>query len=168
MGKHKRKNIPKKIVYGGIIFIILITLLFGFYNYSMGKKHENTNNNLTQLSITVYKSMYCGCCGGYIEELKKRGFIVSVIETENIDEIKEKYGIPKNLQSCHTSLLENYIIEGHVPFEAIELLLKVRPEIEGIALPGMPQGSVGMPGKKMEPFTIYSFTKEGFEKFMII
>jgi hypothetical protein len=106
--------------------------------------------------VTVFKSSSCGCCVSYIAQLKSRGYDVETINSDNMNSIKSKYGIPGNMESCHTALIGDYFVEGHVPFEAITKLLEERPDIDGIAMPGMPTGSPGMPGYKNELFTIYS------------
>lgn len=106
----------------------------------------------------VYKSPTCGCCVGYAEELTKQGFAVEVVPTENMDEIKTKYGIPADQQSCHTIAIDDYVVEGHVPMEAVAKLLTERPDIEGIGLPRMPSGTPGMPGPKRAPYEVYQLS----------
>lgn len=106
--------------------------------------------------VTVYKSASCGCCVGYVGELESNGYDVETVTVEDMSVIKKKYNIPADMQSCHTSVVEGYFVEGHVPVEAIEKLLTERPDVNGIALPKMPAGSPGMPGVKSEPFKIYS------------
>tara|TARA_Y100000310_G_C20626666_1_gene786316 strand:+ start:341 stop:799 length:459 start_codon:yes stop_codon:yes gene_type:complete len=108
--------------------------------------------------ITVFKAANCGCCVGYVAELKKAGFNVKVVEQNDLTPIKEKYKIPRDMQSCHTAFIGNYFVEGHVPIEAVNKLMKEQPSIDGIALPMMPAGSPGMPGKKIEAFEVYSLT----------
>ena len=76
------------------------------------------------------------------------------------------YGVPESLWSCHTAIIEGYVVEGHVPIEVLERLLTDKPVITGIALPGMPSGSPGMTGEKTETFSIYAFTKQGTSLFM--
>ncbi len=82
--------------------------------------------------------------------------------------IKEKYQIPQNMESCHTAVIADYFVEGHVPIEAIEELLKEKLDIDGIALPGMPSGSPGMPGQKIEAFKIYALSDGMASEFMTI
>lgn len=106
--------------------------------------------------VTVYKSQNCGCCVGYISELEANGFEVNVVNTADLSAVKQKYGVPHNMQSCHTAVVDGYFIEGHVPIEAVQKLLAERPAIDGIALPNMPAGSPGMPGVKSAPFKVYS------------
>ncbi len=118
--------------------------------------------------VTVYKSQSCGCCVGYISELENNGFEVEVVSTADLSAIKQKYGIPRNMQSCHTAVIDSYFIEGHVPIEAVQKLLAERPEIDGIALPNMPAGSPGMPGVKSEPFKIYAVVDGKTSEFITI
>ena len=87
---------------------------------------------------------------------------------ENIETIKQKYSIPLEMQSCHTTIIDKYFIEGHVPLEAINKLLKERPNIDGIALPGMPIGTPGMPGDKEKPYVIYKLVDGNFSVFMSV
>ncbi len=82
--------------------------------------------------------------------------------------IKKKYQIPHNMEGCHTGVIGDYFVEGHVPVEAIEELLAEKPAIGGIALPGMPSGSPGMPGQKTEAFKIYALSDGTASEFMII
>lgn len=88
--------------------------------------------------------------------------------TEDVAEIKDDLGIPPDMQSCHTLIVEDYFVEGHVPLEAIRKLLEEQPPIDGIALPGMPSGSPGMGGMKAEPFTIYSIVEGRVDEFMTV
>ncbi|TSC83034.1 MAG: hypothetical protein G01um101419_306 [Parcubacteria group bacterium Gr01-1014_19] len=110
-------------------------------------------------SMTVYKSPTCGCCGGYINYLKKNNFQITVVETTNRMELKEKFQIPADMESCHTSVVGGYVVEGHVPVEAVNKLLSEKPEIDGISLPEMPAGSPGMGGIKSGPLTVYALSK---------
>jgi len=91
------------------------------------------------------------------------------VPTDNLDPIKNKYGIPTDKQSCHTIAMSKYFIEGHVPMKAVRKLLKQKPDIEGIGLPGMPAGAIGMPGFKSAPFKVYQESQNGqFSNYMII
>lgn len=107
---------------------------------------------------TVYKSPECGCCGGYVEYLQKNGFAVDVKNLADLTTVKRLAGVPPALEACHTTMIEGYVVEGHVPMQTLHRLLTEKPKIRGIALPGMPDGSPGMSGQKKEPFTIYELT----------
>lgn len=108
----------------------------------------------------MYKNPQCGCCEGYAKYLRRNGFKVTVKETHNMSLISQQNGVPEKLAGCHTMLVGGYVVEGHVPVRAINKLLKERPKIKGISLPGMPEGSPGMTGEKTEPFTIYEVSDE--------
>ena len=110
---------------------------------------------------SLYKNPRCSCCDGYAAYLRQNGFDVDVKEIDNLAEISSKAGIPPRLQGCHTTFVNGYVVDGHVPVSAIRKLLSERPAIAGITLPGMPLGSPGMTGTKREPFTIYAVTKDG-------
>ena len=95
--------------------------------------------------------------------LVKNGFKVEnkVVFGKNFTDLKRKYGVPEKLFACHTALVDGYIIEGHVPAELIYKLLKEKPAVLGLAVPGMPAGSPGMEGGKPEPYEVLTFDKNG-------
>ena len=103
---------------------------------------------------TMYKTPNCGCCEEYATYLRGHGYPVATIDSQDMDALRAQHRIPQNLQGCHTTLVGGYVVEGHVPVAAIDRLLRERPRIRGISLPGMPQGSPGMSGRKTEPFRI--------------
>lgn len=112
---------------------------------------------------TLYKSPDCTCCEGHAAYLKRNGIQVKVIETPDLSGVKQAHGVRPEFEGCHTILLEGYVIEGHVGINPIRKLLRERPAIKGISLPGMPLGSPGMTGTKEGPFVIYEIT-EGEKK----
>ena len=95
--------------------------------------------------------------------LQANGFKVQTnsVNDNRLDEIKAKYGVPRSLQSCHTALIEGYVIEGHVPADLIYRLLKEKPAVVGLAVPGMPDGSPGMDGPNPEPYDVLAFDRKG-------
>jgi hypothetical protein len=111
-----------------------------------------------QREATLYKQPSCGCCEGHADYLRAHGYKVTVVETENMSVIKKKYGVPQELEGCHTIVIGGYVVEGHVPASIIGKLLKERPAVRGISLPGMPDGSPGMSGTKKEPFVVYELS----------
>ena len=115
------------------------------------------------LKATLYKNPQCGCCEGYADYLRDNGFEVEVKPTNDLTQISREAGVPENFQGCHTSFIDGYVVDGHVPVDTVRKLLSERPDIAGIALPGMPLGSPGMGGEKTEPFEIYAVTKDGKE-----
>jgi len=112
-------------------------------------------------SVQVYKSPTCGCCETYIEYLKQNGVVVHVVNVPDMAAVKTKYGVPQTLQSCHTSLVNDYVVEGHVPIGALKKLVSEGRKIKGIALPGMPPGSPGMGPMKPGTLTVYEIPKVG-------
>lgn len=86
--------------------------------------------------------------------MRAHGWTVRSIETDDMTRVKRQHRLPDASWSCHTAVIDGYVVEGHVPLAAIEDLLAERPAIDGIALPGMPAGSPGMPGTKEAPFQI--------------
>jgi len=95
--------------------------------------------------------------------LRANGFPVKTEDTEGLSAVKRKHGVPPDLQACHTALVEGYVVEGHVPADLIDRLLRERPSIAGIAVPGMPVGSPGMeaPGRRAERYQVLAFDRSG-------
>ena len=118
-----------------------------------------------QREATLYKQPYCSCCDGHADHLRANGYKVTVVQTGNMSQIKKKYGVRQEFEGCHTIVIGEYVVEGHVPATIIGKLLKERPAIRGISLPGMPDGSPGMSGTKREPFVVYEFSPRGAKVF---
>lgn len=113
-------------------------------------------------NITVYRSPTCGCCKKWVDHLEKHRFTVKDITTNNMQNMKEQYGVPRELASCHTAIINGYVIEGHVPADDIKRLLIEKPEIAGLTVPAMPVGTPGMEmGERKDPFQVLQFDKEG-------
>jgi hypothetical protein len=108
-------------------------------------------------TVVVHKTETCTCCGSYEEYLLTAGYEVDVRIHDDIAAVKRDLGVPDEETSCHTNEVGGYVVEGHVPSEAIEALLDTRPEVDGITLAGMPAGSPGMPGEQTEPFVVRTF-----------
>lgn len=118
------------------------------------KGHEDKN-------ITVFKTPWCGCCQTWVEAMEKAGYRISVNDMEDLSEVKQQAGVPKQLEACHTAVFDNgerYTLEGHIPIAAVEKLMLEKPGIRGIATPGMPRGSLGMGFDKKAEYTVYAFT----------
>lgn len=112
--------------------------------------------------ITVYKSPTCGCCTKWISHLEENGFKVNAIDKQDVTPIKQQYGVTRELSSCHTALIDGYIVEGHVPASDIKRLLKERPKVTGLSVPGMPIGSPGMEqGDRKDPYNVVMFNERG-------
>lgn len=114
--------------------------------------------------VTVYKSATCGCCKNWVAHLRENGFEVEAVDTEQLDRIKAEHGVPGQLRSCHTAVVDGYVIKGHVPADLVRRFLAERPpEAAGLAVPGMPIGSPGMevPGRPAESYDVIAFTEDG-------
>ena len=146
-----------------IILITLILIIFGGIFLTRGSKNVAGTAVLENPKITIFKSSSCGCCDLYVSYMKRQGFQVETKTVEDISQIKSNYKIPSNMQSCHTSVIGDYFVEGHMPIEAINKLLKDKPDILGITLPDMPSGSPGMPGSKNSDYVVYAINKEGID-----
>lgn len=110
--------------------------------------------------ITVYKSATCGCCKKWVEHLRRNGFSVATRDVDDLSEIKASLGVPPALRSCHTAVLGQYVIEGHVPADVIRKLQRERPRIAGLAVPGMPNDAPGMDGSG-SGYQIMAFDRNG-------
>jgi hypothetical protein len=112
--------------------------------------------------VKMYKSPYCGCCTSWSDHLESGGFNVTTEKRDDMDTIKDRHGIPLHLRSCHTAVVEGYTIEGHVPLSDIKRMLKERPDIKGLTVPGMPIGSPGMEqGNRRDSFNVLAIRKDG-------
>ena len=151
-----------------IILLILSVSLFFVSNFVADKQKVLASINNNKLNVEVFKTPSCGCCYGYVLFLEKEKFNVKQTDMRSLHSIKKKYNIPIEMQSCHTTVMGKYFIEGHVPLQAVNKLLKEQPDIDGIALPGMPIGTPGMPGEKEGPYVIYQLIDGKFSVFMTI
>jgi hypothetical protein len=111
--------------------------------------------------VTLYKNPQCGCCEGYADYLRENGFAVTVKPTHDLTAMSSEAGIPDDVQGCHLSLIDGYVVSGHVPVGTVNKLLSERPDIKGVTLPGMPMGSPGMSGTKEGPFEMLEIQKSG-------
>jgi len=112
------------------------------------------------IHATLYKNPYCNCCEAYAAYLRQNGFEVDVKETDDLEGITLKAGVPEQLEGCHTMFVEGYVVVGHVSAEIMSKLLKERPPIIGIAIPRMPTGVPGMDGPKTGPVPVYEVSKD--------
>jgi len=118
------------------------------------------------VEVEMYKAPNCACCTGWAEHLRKAGFTVTIHKCDDMDVIKAANSVPKKLASCHTAIIDGYVIEGHVPAKDVKRLLKERPDIVGLTAPGMPMKSPGMQdvGQNPKNYDVLSFSKDGTSK----
>jgi hypothetical protein len=111
--------------------------------------------------VALYKSPTCGCCEKYVDYLRRHGFEVKAVSIVEVDAIKDRLGVPNALRSCHTAVVGDYLVEGHVPVSALDRLLKERPRVRGLAVPSMPPGSPGMESPRPQPYAVLTFDGQG-------
>jgi hypothetical protein len=126
----------------------------------------SVHRHVPPVAVTVYKNAQCGCCNNWVEHLRKAGFDVAAKDVDDLAAIKSKLGVPASLGSCHTAMVEGYVVEGHVPAADIRKLLTKKPKVAGIAVPGMPMGSPGMevPGVPADKYDVTAFAKDGKQR----
>ena len=111
--------------------------------------------------IVVYKSPTCGCCGKWVKHMEDAGFSVDVENRGDLTPTKAELGVPGRMQSCHTAKVGDYIVEGHVPADLVKRMLDEKPDIKGLAVPGMPMGSPGMEGPRKDPYNVIAIGNDG-------
>lgn len=109
----------------------------------------------------VYKTPSCGCCNLWVDHMREAGFEVDARNLNDLIPVKIDAGVPPRMSSCHTALIDGYVVEGHIPAEHVKRLLEDRPDIVGIAVPGMPIGSPGMEGIGARPYQVLSWDRDG-------
>ncbi len=149
----------RKLLYA-LLAVVLLVVPLAIYGLTLTAPPATPGNGVeppTQAyAVDVYLQATCGCCHQYLDYLESNGFDVTSHEMTDLSGVKASQGIPESMQSCHTAVVEDYFVEGHVPVAVIQRLLEEQPAIDGIALPGMPAGSPGMGGVKAAPFVIYA------------
>lgn len=140
------------VIAGGAIWYIIDN----YYEQQAAMQGQHTDQ------VVMYKNPGCECCTAWSEHMKEAGFTVTEKPTGEMPGIKADLGVPYNMSSCHTALVDGYVVEGHVPVKEVKKLLKERPDAVGLAVPGMPVGSPGMEqGNRTEPYEVILFDKEG-------
>jgi hypothetical protein len=137
---------------GSVLIVSAVIIVIGSFNAYAVTEEE---------AIIVYKSASCGCCTKWVDHLKANGFNVEARNTNNLNKIKKEAGLQPKLASCHTAYVDGYVIEGHVPASDIKMLLKERPDVTGLTVPGMPMGSPGMEGPRRDKYEVLTFDKAG-------
>jgi hypothetical protein len=170
-------------------FAIAVTAVGSFYltsasgdsNTANNSDFTAVNNNISEATLvsvwdketepnysgtsemTVYRSPACGCCGVWVEHAQKHGFKIEDIKTEEMEALKQKHNVPAELASCHTSIIDGYVMEGHIPADDIKRFLAQKPDdLIGLAVPGMPIGTPGMEARDIkQPFQVLAFNDKG-------
>jgi hypothetical protein len=150
MNESKAAQTAKKSGWGIIIVTALAVLGSGWLFFP---------KSTIASDVVVYKSPSCGCCDGWVKHMESNGFKVTINNVDDVYPVKAQLGVPQEAASCHTAKIGKYIVEGHVPVTDIRRMLKEKPQIDGIAAPGMPMGSPGMevPGQSADHYNIITF-----------
>ena len=143
-------------------FILTALLALGFVSPAAQQKTPPpTAKAAAGDKITVYRSRTCGCCGKWVQHMKDNGFQVTEQIVEDIAGAPGRNRVPEKLRSCHVASVGRYVVEGHVPADVVKDMLKKRPDIEGIAVPGMPAGSPGMESPYPQAYNVMAWGKDG-------
>lgn len=145
----------------------LVGSLAGCLTSSSSDVHFPDNHSM-YAEATVYHGPACGCCDEYILWLEDHGVEVSAEVVDDVSGMKHEFDIPSDLRSCHTVDYGEYIVEGHMPLDALLEIGDVEPDVDGIGLPGMPAGTPGMGGVKTEEYTIYQFENGNYDEFIVM
>jgi hypothetical protein len=140
------------------------TALGGIAVSAVGAQALLAQQQSTLPPMTIYKSASCGCCKQWVDHARANGFTVRTVDTEDLNGVKREMGIPAALASCHTVVVGSYLVEGHVPASDVKRLLRERPRVRGLAVPGMPIGSPGMeqgPVSGYERYDVIAFEQSG-------
>ena len=141
-------------IFSSVITVLVVSLYLGF-----NLTNQEANAESVAEEIMVYKSPTCGCCEKWVKHLENEGFNVKTKNMRDLNPIKNRYGVQQQYQSCHTAKIGEYFVEGHVPAEDIKRLLKEKPDIKGLTVPGMVMGSPGMEGPRKDPYNVLAIDK---------
>lgn len=167
-GERQRKSRNRKIKKVATVSLLSLLLVGGIVLFAINYSQREIKPAPERQKITVFYSPTCSCCGEYISYLKRDGFeVLTQTDASKRMDILEKYQLPQEMMACHTSLVGDYFVEGHMPADVIKKVLEEKPNIDGIALPDMPQGSPGMSGFKVGKWTIYGFSQGASSEFMV-
>jgi len=160
----------------GVAVVGVLGTAYGFFvglpeNFTFSTTTNTVANSASttylapqELNIAVYRTPTCGCCQGWVEHIKQNGFqVTDIVKPESeIQAIRQKYNLPLDLTSCHTSEIAGYLVEGHIPVVDVKRLIAQKPDIAGISVPGMPIGTPGMEiGDRKQSFNVLAFEKDG-------
>lgn len=151
---------------GGLAALAALAAIVAASAPAVGPAVHGAETSVAPVEVTVFKSPTCGCCSAWVDHLRKHAegtaFKVIAKDTSDMVSVKATAGVPQKLSSCHTAFVNGYVVEGHVPADDIQRMLKAKPKIAGIAAPGMPVGSPGMEvGTRRDPYDVLAFKRDG-------
>lgn len=146
--------------YRGLVRLASVAFLASLV--SAAAPDRSLPSGVKPVHVVVYKDPACGCCKSWVEHLRQHGFDVAVRDTSDVSGAKRTGRVPERLVSCHTAFVNGYVIEGHVPAADIQRMLRDKPKIAGLAVPGMPAGSPGMEmGGRVDRYQVIAYTRDG-------
>ena len=155
----------KSALYTGVAAIVLVagaTTLAMQADESAEPSAAVASTTEAGTDITIYKSPNCSCCQSWAEHLAANGFEIDIVETDNLNEVKQTHGVPRDMASCHTALIGDLVVEGHVPAEDIKAYLEApRFNTVGLSVPGMPHGTPGMETGRKDDYKVFAFNSKG-------
>lgn len=154
------------LITGSLLLMLAVAAAGGFWALGPAQKTapaDSSGQAVTASTLTVYASPQCGCCDDWVAHMENNGFRTEVRKVDNVNAVKQEAGLPRELVSCHTAFIDDYLIEGHVPAKEVRRLLREQPEAAGLSVPGMPMGSPGMEveGRGRDAFDVILFQRDG-------
>ena len=144
-----------------LAIIVGLVGVLGYQIWNISTRDTGTPTSMNAQEVVMYKNPGCQCCTGWAGHMERAGFSVTETPTDQLAAIKLEQGIPYTMGSCHTAIVNGYVIEGHVPVADVKRLLSEKPDAKGLAVPGMPAGSPGMESPNPEPYKVYLIGKDG-------
>lgn len=161
-GASRRAFVGELARYAGVLLAApLVASRLSAHSGRNAPSDDTTARNAAPLAMMVYKDASCGCCKEWVKHMQKAGFTVTSQDSADMAGIKKKLGVPETLQSCHTAVIGDYLVEGHVPADVVQIMLKEKPVARGLAVPGMPMGSPGMEGPVKQKYDVMLFERTG-------
>jgi len=122
----------------------------------------------SETTMTVHKDPFCGCCEAWASAYEAAGYRVTIHDEADMDAVKTRLHVPASLQGCHTAIIDGYYLEGHVPLEAVGRLLRERPALAGLAVAGMPRGSLGMGQDPSASYEVMAVSRDGSAPYLFL
>ncbi len=151
--------------YRGLTILMICLFLAGGLYVVYNAAASDPKADPEDIEITMYRGEGCDCCVDWADYLEEKGMTIIDRKVGNLPEVKQQYGVPGAFHSCHTGVVDGYVVEGHVPASEIQRLVAQQPDAIGIAVPGMPAGSPGMEVGHTEPYEVLLFNREKYSVF---
>ena len=146
----------KILIIGAVLTVGVAAFLFW-----PGNERSVSDDGSAKIEVVMYKNPGCQCCTKWGYHMENAGFSVEEKPTQGMMALKQSYGVPARFESCHTAIIGDYFVEGHVPIEDVQRLLREKPDALGLTVPGMPTGTPGMEGPNPENYDVYLVAKDG-------